>query len=333
MKRSVRYRKSQQRAFKLLPVLCRFQGWGGVWNGGSANWSAWRFPKPVELAQIEWCRQTTASTSDRRNCKKLKGFNEMEFVKTRVEAHIGFITLDRPEKLNAMTRAMYQEISRALVDMDCDNDVWVIVVNSSAPKAFSAGADLSVLHTVLTQGDFEWNAFRPDRFDMGLRVSKPVIASIAGHCLAGGLELALSCDLRIAARDAKLGTPEVKWSVLHGYGALVMPHLTSLGKAMELMFTGESISGEEAERIGLVNQAVDAADLTDATLDMAQKICRNGPIAVRMTKEIILRGLSLDLHDGLRLYRELNRAVHTSADSVEGMRAWRDRRPANYQNR
>lgn len=257
----------------------------------------------------------------------------MEFVKLKVEDHIGVITLDRPDKLNAMTRQMYREISAALVQMDEDKDVWVIVVNSSTPKAFSAGADLSILHTVLTDGDFEWNAFKPDRFDMGLRVSKPVIASIAGHCLAGGLELALSCDIRIAARDAKFGTPEVRWSVLHGFGALMLPHLTSLGKALELMFTGEPISGEEAERLGLVNHAVDAADLAETTMEMARKITRNGPIAVRMTKEITLRGLSMDLHDGLRLYRELNRAVHTSADSVEGMHAWRDRRPANYQNR
>lgn len=257
----------------------------------------------------------------------------MEFVRTKVEEHIGFITLDRPDKLNAMTMEMYHEISQALVDMDRDKDVWVIIVNSSTPKAFSAGADLSVLHTVLTEGDFEWNAFKPDRFDTGLRVSKPVIASISGFCLAGGLELALSCDLRVAARDAMLGTPEVRWSVLHGFGALMLPRLTSLGKALELMFTGEPISGEEAERLGLVNRAVEAEHLEAATLELARKITRNGPIAVRMTKEIALRGLSLDLHDGLRLYLELNRAVHSSADSVEGMNAWRDRRPANYQNR
>jgi enoyl-CoA hydratase/carnithine racemase len=87
----------------------------------------------------------------------------MKFVKTKVEDHIGFITLDRPDKLNAMTMDMYHEISQALVDMDKDKDVWVVIVNSSTPKAFSAGADLSILHTVLTAGDFEWGAFRPDR--------------------------------------------------------------------------------------------------------------------------------------------------------------------------
>lgn len=256
----------------------------------------------------------------------------MEFVKLAVQDRIGIISLDRPGKLNAMTRQMYQEISAALVEMDANKDVWVIVVRSTSPKAFSAGADLSILHTVLTTGDFDWQAFKPNRFDMGLQVSKPVIASIDGYCLAGGMELALSCDMRVAAETAVFGTPEVRWSVLHGFGALVLPHLTSLGKAMEMMMTGEQMSAAEAERLGLLNKVVPPDQLEAATMALARKITRNGPIAVRMTKEITLRGLDMSLNDGLRLYRELNRAVHTSKDSVEGMHAWRDRREPQYNN-
>jgi enoyl-CoA hydratase/carnithine racemase len=256
----------------------------------------------------------------------------MEFVKLAVQDRIGIISLDRPAKLNAMPRQMYKEISAALVQMDNDRNVWVIIVRSTTPKAFSAGADLSILHTVLTSGDFDWTTFRPDRFDMGLQVSKPVIASIDGYCLAGGLELALSCDMRVAAETAVFGTPEVRWSVLHGFGALVLPRLMSLGKAMELMMTGEEISAAEAERLGLVNKVVAPDQLEAATLELARKIARNGPIAVRMTKEITLRGLDMSLHDGLRLYRELNRTVHTSKDSVEGMHAWRDRRDPEFTN-
>lgn len=257
----------------------------------------------------------------------------MEFVKTSaVDGHVGIVTLDRPAKLNAMTRPMYREISDALIAMDADKDVWAIIVNSSNPKAFSAGADLSILHAVLTDGPFEWNPLKTDRFDFGMRVSKPVIAAIEGYCLAGGLELALSCDIRIAARDAVLGAPEVKWSVLHGFGALMLPRLTSLGKALELMLTGETISGEEAERMGIVNKCVDSGEANTAALAMARKITSNGPIAVRMTKELTLQGLTMGVHDGLRLYKELNRAVHTSKDSVEGMHAWRDRRAAKYSN-
>jgi enoyl-CoA hydratase/carnithine racemase len=152
---------------------------------------------------------------------------------------------------------------------------------------------------------------KTDRFDFGMRVSKPVIAAIEGYRLAGGLELALSCDIRIAARDAVLGAPEVKWSVLHGFGALMLPRLTSLGKALELMLTGETISGEEAERMGIVNKCVDSGEANTAALAMARKITSNGPIAVRMTKELTLQGLTMGVHDGLRLYKELNRAVHT----------------------
>jgi len=256
----------------------------------------------------------------------------MEFVKLAVQDRIGIISLDRPGKLNAMTRQMYQEISAALVQMDNDPEVWVIVVRSTTPKAFSAGADLSILHTVLTSGEFNWQAFRPDRFDMGLQVSKPVIASIDGFCLAGGMELALSCDMRVAAETAVFGTPEVTWSVLHGFGALMLPRLTSLGKAMEIMMTGERMSAAEAERLGLVNRVVPPGELESATMGLARRIARNGPIAVRMTKEITLRGLNMSLHDGLRLYRELNRTVHASQDSVEGMEAWRERREPQYTN-
>ena len=159
-----------------------------------------------------------------------------------------------------------------------------------------------------------------------------MIASVEGYCLAGGLELALSCDIRIATRDSIFGAPEVKWSVLHGFGSLMLPRLTSLGKTMELMMTGETITGEEAERFGIVNKVVDSAELETATREMARKICNNGPIAVRMIKELTLQGLNMSLHDGLRLYKEMNRTVHASADAVEGMNAWRDRRPAKYTN-
>jgi enoyl-CoA hydratase/carnithine racemase len=138
--------------------------------------------------------------------------------------------------------------------------------------------------------------------------------------------------MRVAAETAVFGTPDVRWSVLHGFGALVLPRLMSLGKAMELMMTGEEISAAEAERLGLVNKVVAPDQLEAATLELARKIARNGPIAVRMTKEITLRGLDMSLHDGLRLYRELNRTVHTSKDSVEGMHAWRDRRDPEFTN-
>jgi enoyl-CoA hydratase/carnithine racemase len=253
-----------------------------------------------------------------------------EYITVERDGRLGLLTLNRPEKLNAMPRPMYKEISAALVELDADPEVWVIIVRGAGERAFSAGADLSILHTVLTDGPFEWEPFKPLRFDMGLRVSKPVIAAVHGFCLAGGMELALSCDIRIASEDAVFGAPEVRWSVLHGYGALVMPDLAPLGAVMEKLFTGEQFSAAEAYRLGIVNRVVPRSELDSAVRELAQRICRNGPLAVRMTKELILRGRELSLHDGLRLYRELNKEIHRSEDSVEGMKAWKERREAHY---
>jgi enoyl-CoA hydratase/carnithine racemase len=243
---------------------------------------------------------------------------------------VGYVTLNRPDKLNAMPRKMYQEISAGLQEYDADDDIWVIVVRGAGDRAFSAGADLELLHGSLTTGPFEWKPFKADRFDMGLQVSKPVIAAVHGFCLAGGMELAMSCDIRIAADNAMFAAPEVKWSVLHGFGALVMPRSAPLGAVMELLMTGRRFDAQEAYRLGIVNRVVPVADLQKTVDDLADEICRNGPLAVRMTKEIVLRGRELPLNDGLRIYRELNKLIHLTEDSTEGAKAWAERRPARY---
>jgi enoyl-CoA hydratase/carnithine racemase len=256
-----------------------------------------------------------------------------DFVLIEHKDRVGYLTLNRPDKLNAMPRQMYLEISRALVELEAMPEVWVIVVRGAGERAFSAGADLSLLHGALTSGPFQWEPYRPQRFDMGLQVAKPVIAAIHGDCLAGGMELALGCDIRIASEDATFGAPEVRWSVLHGFGALVMPQLTSLGAAMEILLTGDRFSAAEAHRLGIVNKVVKREELAQAVDDLAARICRNGPIAVRMTKELVLRGRELSLQDGLRLYREYNKLIHLTEDAVEGSRAWEEQREPNYVGR
>jgi enoyl-CoA hydratase/carnithine racemase len=256
-----------------------------------------------------------------------------EFVLIEQKDRVGYLTLNRPDKLNAMPRQMYQEISRALLELEADEGVWVIVVRGSGERAFSAGADLSLLHGALTSGPFQWEPYRPQRFDMGLQVAKPVIAAIHGYCLAGGMELALSCDMRIASDDAMFGAPEVRWSVLHGFGALVLPQLTSLGATMEILLTGDRFSAADAYRLGIVNRVVKREELATTVDELATRICRNGPIAVRMTKELVLRGRELSLHDGLRIYREYNKLIHTTEDAAEGSRAWEEGREPKYVGR
>ena len=143
-----------------------------------------------------------------------------EFVLVERKEKVGYLTLNRPEKLNAMPRKMYQEISRALLELEADGQVWVVIVRGAGERAFSAGADLSLLHGALTSGPFEWEPFRPQRFDMGLQISKPVIAAIHGFCLAGGMELALSCDMRIAADDARFCIPAARLGLGYAYAGL-----------------------------------------------------------------------------------------------------------------
>ena len=165
------------------------------------------------------------------------------------------------------------------------------------------------------------------------RAAKPVIAAINGYCLAGGLEVALACDIRIASETASFGCPEVRWNLLHGYGALRLPQMVPMSLAMEMMLTGERIDAQEAYRIGLVSRVVPASELMKTAEAIAQRICENAPIAVRVTKELAYRGLHLPLDDGTRLYAALSRSVMATEDAREGPRAFAEKRPPQFKGR
>ena len=173
---------------------------------------------------------------------------------------IATITLNRPEVLNAMDPATYAEITEAFAQIDRDPDIAVGIVTGAGDKAFTAGADLKLMHAGSAEPG-EWMPWRPDRWDFGAPVSKPLIAAINGYALAGGLELALICDIRIASPNARFGAPEVRWNLLHGYGAYQLPRIISLSHAMEMLLTGQFIDAPTAERIGLVSRVVPAGEL------------------------------------------------------------------------
>jgi E-phenylitaconyl-CoA hydratase len=248
---------------------------------------------------------------------------------------VATITLNRPEKMNALDPATYEEITQAFADIERDRDILVGIITGAGDRAFTAGADLKLMHTgdeTGSGGDEEWAPWRPDRWDFGLTTSKPLIAAVNGYALAGGLELALICDIRIASPNAIFGTPEVKWNLLHGFGAYRLPRIISLSHAMEMLLTGEFIDAETALRIGLISRIVPTDQLMPEAERVAGRIAANGPMAVRMTKELVLNGLTATPGEHFRLMKEYYARVDATADQAEGLQAFREKRAPNYQD-
>lgn len=229
---------------------------------------------------------------------------------------IATITLERPESLNAMSSEMYREITNALQTVDEDPDTRAAIVTGSGGRAFSAGADLKEMHQE-PGADGQWRPWRPRRWDLGLAVAKPLIAAIDGYAVAGGLELALFCDIRIATPRSQFGCPEVKWNLIHGFGALRLPRIVGLSNAMLLLMTGDFVDADEALRIGLISRIVEPSELMAEAHRVAEAIAEKATDAVQMTKELVLRGLEGTLEQNLRLYHEYMARLEGSQEQVQ----------------
>jgi E-phenylitaconyl-CoA hydratase len=239
------------------------------------------------------------------------------------------ITLNRPDVLNAMDPDTYAEITDAFRQIDEDPDIAVGIVTGAGDRAFTAGADLKIMHT--SGADLsQWTPWRADRWDFGATPSKPLIAAINGYALAGGLELALVCDIRIASPNAVFGTPEVKWNLLNGFGAYQLPRIIGLSHAMEMLLTGEFIDAATAERIGLISRVVPAGELQAEADRLARIVAGNGPMAVRMTKELARTGLSTSPDQHFRLMHEFYSRIDATADQAEGLTAFAEKRKPRY---
>lgn len=249
--------------------------------------------------------------------------------------HVATITLNRPEAMNALNSEVREGLAHWLNRLNDDPELWVAIITGAGDRAFSAGADL-VEMSRRTPEEFAssfWQAGIPG-LGRGLEVWKPVIAAINGYCLAGGLELALACDIRIAVEHAQFGLAEVTRGIIPGGGGTQrLPRLIALGPALELLFTGERIPASEAFRLGLVNRVVAAGDLMAEATGLAQRINQNAPLAVRAVKEAALRGLETPLEQGLRIEAALSRVIRDTEDSREGPRAFAEKRPAQFKGR
>lgn len=219
-------------------------------------------------------------------------------------------------------------------DFAVNDDAWIAILTGAGDKAFCAGSDIKQnFSTKPEPAEAFAGGGRPDLM-RGLDVWKPIIAAVNGHCNGGGLEMALGCDIRVASENAQFGLGESKLGLLPGGGGTQrLTRTIPLGDALWMLYSGERIDAAEAYRVGLVNRVVPQAELMDTAEAMARKILEAGPLAVRAIKQAAIKGLSMPLEDGLRLESTLFRLLAMTEDSVEGTRAFAEKRPPEWKAR
>jgi len=247
---------------------------------------------------------------------------------------IAFITLNRPKVLNALNRQTVEELHKVLLDARDDASVRVLILSGAGEKAFVAGADINELAQQTPVNGKEFSLYGQGVFHLLETIGKPSICAINGFALGGGCELALSCSIRLASKSAKLGQPEVKLGIIPGYGGSQrLARLCGKGVAHELCLTGEMITAEEAQRIGLVNHVYEAAELLPAAESMAKKIIEKAPLAVKYCMEAIERGVEMRQEEGLFLEATLFGLCCATEDMREGTKAFLEKRAAKFQGK
>jgi enoyl-CoA hydratase len=256
---------------------------------------------------------------------------EYETILTETRGRVGLITLNRPKALNALNAAVKQEVVAALAEFDVDDAIGCMVVTGSE-KAFAAGADIKEMHEL-----DHLDVFLKDQFGAWERMSairKPIIAAVAGYALGGGCELAMMCDIIIAADNARFGQPEIKLGVIPGIGGTQrLTRAIGKAKAMEMILTGRMMEAGEAERAGLVARVVPAAELLAEAMNTALAIASMSLPSVMLAKEAINRAYETTLGEGVRFERRAFQLSFATADRKEGMAAFVEKRAPNFKNR
>lgn len=255
----------------------------------------------------------------------------MTVVEYETKDRVAYVTLNRPDKLNAVDVAMRDELWRVFHDFNDNADAWIMVL-TGAGRAFSVGHDLV---SMAGRGDdlYSSEISTEDLYVYQSQIFKPIVAAINGYCLAQGGGIALASDIRIASEQAQFGWPQTKRGIGSVSGPCMLAQRIPLNLAFEALFTGEMIDAQRAYEIGLVNRVVPHDQLTSAVDELVQKLLQNAPLAMRTIKEVAVRGLSMRLEDRVRLAGIVNRRLQRTEDAQEGLKAFEEKRTPVFTGR
>ena len=254
-------------------------------------------------------------------------------IKYEVKNNIGYVTINRPEALNALNKTVLEELFDVFQRIDEDDAVRAVILTGEG-RSFVAGADIAQMSTLSVVEGRAFGIYGQKVMHFMEKIEKPIIAAVNGFALGGGCELSMACDIRIASTEAKFGQPEVGLGITPGFGGTQrLSKLVGKGMAKYLVLSAETINAEEALRIGLVERVVEPEALMETAEKLAQTIASKAPIAVAMAKTCINKGDHVDLHTGCSLEAEAFGGCFGTEDQKEGMRAFLEKRPAEFKNR
>ena len=257
----------------------------------------------------------------------------MQTIRYEKQDNIGIITINRPEALNALNSAVFDELEPLVGEIERDATLGALIITGEG-RSFVAGADIGEQCPMDLDAGRKWARRGSSVFRRLEKLEIPTIAAVNGFALGGGCELALACDIILASEKAKFGQPEVGLGIIPGFsGTQRLPRRVDIGKAKELIFSGKMIKADEAKAIGLVNEVCAPEALMDAALEMARSFTKNAPIAVKYAKACIDRGMQMDLDDGIALENEMFAMCYATEDQKEGMTAFLEKRSATFHNK